>query len=386
MMKLHKSRVALAVGAALGALALMPATSYGWSVNTSARATCSPLTGGDTLLFPIYTTVGTTATSFSVTNTSNEQTIAAKIRFREQTKSMDVLDFYVILSPNDKFDFFVNKNGPRPTMRWSDNSCVVGPSITGVQPFPAPSAFVDSDEDMAVGHLEVLGVADISDVWVLARRGRCARTTGAGSLAAAAKHGPDGEPANCAALVNWLASPTNVQKLNVDLRCPFKDVGNVLVGRYVITVEGQGIEAGSDAIGIRDSNLGPPASDMTAQSGAPCSAARTAYPMTMPGTRTSGITRTWVRWPTSTGFQTALTAANVAGDWSNNPANFVGVDWVLSFPNKYAYLDKYTGSDCPTTEACWHLLPTTKTETDSEPVDDQPHHRPVPERQPARRL
>jgi hypothetical protein len=60
---------------------------------------------GDTLLFPIHTTAQNATTSFSVTNTSDEQTVLAKIRFREQTQSMDVLDFYAILSPNDKFDF-----------------------------------------------------------------------------------------------------------------------------------------------------------------------------------------------------------------------------------------------------------------------------------------
>ncbi len=46
------------------------------------------------------------------------------------------------------------------------------------------------------------------------------------------------------------------------------------------------------------------------------------------------------------GFQSALTAPNVAGDWSNNPANFVGLDWILSFPNKYAYLDLVDGAQC----------------------------------------
>ena len=65
-----------------------------------------------------------------------------------------------------------------------------------------------------------------------------------------------------------------------------------------------------------------------------------------PGTRPSGITRTWARWPTLSGFQSALTAPNVAGDWSNNPANFVGLDWILSFPNKYAYLDLVDGAQC----------------------------------------
>ena len=73
--------------------------------------------GGDTLLFPIYTAAITeldqdkaATTSFSVTNTSATQTIAAKIRFREQERSMDVLDFIVVFSPNDKFDFSVTSN------------------------------------------------------------------------------------------------------------------------------------------------------------------------------------------------------------------------------------------------------------------------------------
>jgi hypothetical protein len=46
------------------------------------------------------------------------------------------------------------------------------------------------------------------------------------------------------------------------------------------------------------------------------------------------------------GVQDALTATNVAGDWSNNPANDVGVDWVLSFPDKYAYLDYISPDAC----------------------------------------
>jgi hypothetical protein len=45
-------------------------------------------------------------------------------------------------------------------------------------------------------------------------------------------------------------------------------------------------------------------------------------------------------------FQIALTADVVQGDWSNNPNNFVGVDWVISFPSKYVYLDYVKEDEC----------------------------------------
>ena len=85
-------------------------------MNVTPPGTLVTPSGGDTLVYPIYTTAtgmvngaATSATtSFSVTNTSSGpwvalpnahggQTIAAKIRFREQDHSMDVLDFVVPL-------------------------------------------------------------------------------------------------------------------------------------------------------------------------------------------------------------------------------------------------------------------------------------------------
>jgi hypothetical protein len=80
MMKMRKTRVSLALGAVLGAAALAPATSFGWSVDTTTGDLVT-VSGGDTLLFPIYTTAANATTSFSVTNTSS-QTVLSKIRFR----------------------------------------------------------------------------------------------------------------------------------------------------------------------------------------------------------------------------------------------------------------------------------------------------------------
>jgi hypothetical protein len=369
-MKLRKSRLSLAVGVALGAAAMIPATSFGWSVNTTTNpGTLLTASGGDTLLFPIYSTVDPMTTSFSVTNTSMTQTVAAKIRFREQDKSMDVLDFIVVLSPNDKFDFTVAQaaDAERPTMSWNDNSCLVGPGTGGSVNFPPPTTFAGSNETMSVGHLEVLGMANLDAVYVLPNGSAWlpdgvtpvdATTTGAINLGDAAQHGTDGVPENCGILVTSLSSPANVQSIRaasvrneVDL-----DVDNILVGRYVMTGAGLGIEAGGDAIGIRDSDF-----TLSAQSSALCSA------LTNDPNCVGYYAWDQREWDhphlgdmaNLAGFQSALTAANISGDWSNNPANFVGVDWVLSFPNKYAYLDYVPAANCDggaTTGSEWCLL------------------------------
>jgi hypothetical protein len=319
-----------------------------------------------------------------VTNTSPTDTIAAKIRFREQENSMDVLDFIVVLSPNDKFDFTVAQDSAavRPTMSWNDNTCLVGPGTGGSVQFPPPSQFVATDEQMSVGHLEVLGMATLDGVYVLpngsgyadpvAKTPVVSTTTGAIDLAAAAKHGPDGVPANCGIFVTTLASPANVASLN-DVQ-PLGDVPNVLVGRYVMTGAGLGIEAGGDAIGIRASDLGPPDHLMTAQSSAAC-----ANPNLVTDNCVSTYAWDKLEWDhphlgemgNLAEFQSALTADNISGDWSNNPDNFVGVDWMLSFPNKYAYLDYVPAANCEggaTSGSEWCLLNMTRTGNGTEGV------------------
>lgn len=386
MMKMRKSRAGLAAAAVLGAAVLAPSASFGYAVDaaTGNNVTAS---GGDTLLFPIYTTaagmvdgVATSAsTSFSVTNTSSGsanasnlnnphggQTIAAKIRFREQEHSMDVLDFIVLLSPTDKFDFSVAAGKPTPVMTWNDNSCVVGPiqpppNTPGSATFPPPNMpFVTTAAQMSVGHVEVLGMADVTNVCVNSN-GSYGSTIGASgvctigqSLAAAATHAA-GVPPNCALVALVFGSAANVNSINAANGAaisPWTDVDNVLVGRYVITIAGQGMEGASDAIAIQNSNF----TDLIAGTTTP----------TVPGKITSqsasgcaigaptGTTNCTAHYAWDThdwdhpqlgeifhlaGFQSALTTATITGDWSNNPGNGVGVDWVLSFPEKYAYLD-----------------------------------------------
>jgi hypothetical protein len=391
-MTTRKTRISMALGAVIAAGAIAPAKAFGYSICTIGRTgpciSASDIvtaSGGDTLLFPIYTTARNATTSFSVTNTSNEQTVLAKIRFREQTQSMDVLDFYAILSPSDKFDFWVERpNGDaRPSMGWSDNTCVVGPSGDRVM-FPEPSPFVafGSDEpevDMQLGHLEVLGVAnldgsgspicvDSSGAWA-----GCG-DSGAIDLADAALHDSSGVPANCNILVTTFASPSNANSINQAISGSGEayDVDNILVGRYVITGAGEGIEGGGDAIAIRDTDYGRGLGDLRipAQSSASCDRNGNG---TLDPDENCASNYAWdaAEWDhphlaemfNFWGFQNALTATSVSGDWSNNFDNAVGVDWVLSFPSKYAYLDWVDLDDCNAsgTAKTWCLLEDIKT-------------------------
>ena len=419
MKAMRKSRLGLAVGAALGAAILAPATSFGWSIETDDGSILTN-SGGDTLLFPLYTSAnaGTAdspapaSTSFSVTNTSSYQTVAAKIRFREQVHSMDVLDFIVVLSPFDKFNFWVDQtNGDaRPTMRWTDESCVVGPQLVKdaegnyAQPFQPPNIpFVLTDAQMSVGHLEVLGMANLESACVNSSGvapanpdAACSDTTVYRSLAAAAKHNPDtGKPADCSLLVKTLANSGNVVALNTQLRSfsSGADVGNVLVGRYLIdngvALESGlhiGIEGGGDAISIRNSDLGPPTIPMTSQTATVCYSAQNTNGSTncssfyswdtvewdhpdlaemglQAGTPGDASTLTAGDPDRLANFQAGLSAVNVSGDWSNNPGNDVGVNWVISFPNKYAYLDYVPMNTCggTSTDLGWCLLYATQT-------------------------
>jgi hypothetical protein len=393
MKSYRKSSLAFAVSAVIGTAAFAPAANA-ISIDV-ITGLIEENSGGDTLLFPLYTTAVGAQTSFSTTNTG-PTSIAAKIRFREQEHSMDVLDFIVVYSPYDKFDFAVSQGEgeTRPVMRWNDSTCVIGPDRTAqAQAFPPPSSFVESEEQMQVGHVEMLGMANLDTLcWNGATQtiqpalDPVLRTCSDGytNLGAAAIHGDDGQPANCDLLISALSSPQIVATINNTFGYSAAaappvtayDVPNDLIGRYVVTDVAGGIEAGGDAIAIMNSNF-----MLSAQSPADCAEQ---------GSVNCSQGYAWdarefdhphfgdmLQLAT---FQDILTATSVAGDWSNNPANFVGVDWIISFPSKYAYLG-YGSTDCleaypasagadPIDGAAnnWCLLPATRPREDFGPV------------------
>jgi hypothetical protein len=281
----------------------------------------------------------------------------------------------VVLSPYDKFDFTVSQgDADRPTMSWkNDNSCVIGPQPAELslhqQKFPPHVApLVMSDEQMSVGHLEVLGLATLNDVCLNnlgEPQGVSAASCGSPliSAAAAAKHGANGTPANCDVLRSLLGTQQNVYTLKQISWGSSGSAGAVLgtlTGRYVITDKAGGIEAGADAIELGHTNYGVEGgggSDglglLSAQSNRPCIGPENKNPT---GFENCTAQYSWDiheydhphfgEMPHLGALEHALTASNLAGDWSNNPDNYVGVDWIVSFPTKYAYLDYRPKSKC----------------------------------------
>jgi hypothetical protein len=364
------------------AVALAPAISFGVSfdINRAVPTTPDvPTSGtivtdstGDSVLYPVYTTVGADATSFSLTNTSMVETVAAKVRFRDQVGSRDVLDFIVILSPNDKFDFYVQQNGGVPTAYWTDNSCVVGypGSVydeTKSLPFPDPSVSGVPYAESAVGHLEVIGMLNLNGL-----------ESGNGSdLDDAANHSPaaNGQyyPNNCGLLKEVFKDRAGVNGIQEEggntaplsanpTALASADVGNVLNGSMVMTVTGQGVEAGTDAVMVRNTFE---RGFLAAQSPQTCTGDLATFNGVEQGSDECYSAYTWdstedshpsladVNWvgpnfldPANPGTNTIavldelLAAQNgLTGDWSNNPANNVGFDWIVTFPTKYVYTD-----------------------------------------------
>lgn len=83
MKNMRKSRLSVALGAVLGAATMVPATSHAFSVNLDPWINeIVTEDSGDVLIFPFYTTANGASTTFVVTNTS-QQTVAAKVRFRD---------------------------------------------------------------------------------------------------------------------------------------------------------------------------------------------------------------------------------------------------------------------------------------------------------------
>ena len=71
---------------------------------------------GDLAIVPYYTTNEGWATGISVIN-SSDQTQVVKIRMRRATDSMDALDFNVVMSPEDVWTGYTEKD-EEGTIRW----------------------------------------------------------------------------------------------------------------------------------------------------------------------------------------------------------------------------------------------------------------------------
>lgn len=114
MTKIKKAVLSLAVAAAMGG-----AISSANAVNLATDGL------GDVLLYPYYTARNGWNSLIHIVNTSSVATIAVKVRFQEAQNTRDVLDFTLVLSPNDVWTGYVTNTstGPRLKKSSTETSC-----------------------------------------------------------------------------------------------------------------------------------------------------------------------------------------------------------------------------------------------------------------------
>jgi hypothetical protein len=244
MIKKRVTRVAAAVAVAMGmGLGAQQAQAVNYAHNEV----------GEVLLFPYYSVRDGMEPTFTVVNTDDISTVAAKIQIKEGNNSEDVLDFYVILSPKDVFTWTMRlheENGVQVVRAETmDNSCTVPMPIRGdaglryfeIDPKDVEGGVIEAGEYDRVleGHVQVLA-AGTSGLFIDGATGLPRNFVDIESTVAyLSKHIDEDEngvrdgfyhPRNCGAIAaNWDSANMRI------IKSQFKEPTNRLTGDSVLT-------------------------------------------------------------------------------------------------------------------------------------------------------
>lgn len=353
MKSLRKAPLSVALAAAIAGMAAVPSTASAFSIVTEYNF-LSPEDSGDVLLFPFYSAVGSMETWFSLTNTSYTQSLAVKIRFREQKYSLDIWDTIVFLSPNDHFGFGIRMNDvtgvPEVIAAPGEESCSLATNFTPANgtnvAIPVEKNGILPSADWpgvaSVGHVEVIAMADLSNAgW--SEGGSMLPVSLSDAIKAKNEQGPYGNWTGCYTLKKAFGVTSTVGVDGILGAVPPPDT---LIGRYVLTAPGTGIEAGGNPIVLRNAvqgyNAEPfPTNFLVNFNGQPCSAA----------TANCVSRYAWDKFEADhphlgdmapgslAAIDDQLETFALEGDWSVNPATNISLDWLVSFPTKYVYTD-----------------------------------------------
>jgi hypothetical protein len=300
---------------------------------------------GQALIFPYYTVNAGWITTLNVMNTSPD-TLAVKVRFREKKNSRDVLDFNIVLSPNDAWTGFVANSPNGPQLFTNDKSCTSPLNVNGVTAsnIAYTGQFEDSGGDgvqrMRDGYVEmlVMGVA------------RAGAESVPDTVPYWAKH-INGEPRNCQAVDQAFVSTEPTWVSDTDPLSAVYNVGTIgsplagsgnpearddfeapnlfdvpLKGNITWLQVGTGAGAGGTAIAIADWS---DENFVTAQQ----------FPWFLEPTFASsdGL------WTNSgvQAFEEEITWSATSNEWANNPTTGAQTDWAVTFPTKAYHVDRF---------------------------------------------
>lgn len=165
----NKSTISLALAVAMfGGVVVSEQVSAAPTSTADLASGIPGQTSGDLLLFPYYTTRNGFKTQISITNSSNVDTTIAKVRLRDYKNSDDVLDFTVILSPNDVFagtisEITINGDDKRVVfIRSPDDTTCTSPRSATSRRFLQGGTESTKNEFGDAGHIEVITMATIN--------------------------------------------------------------------------------------------------------------------------------------------------------------------------------------------------------------------------------
>jgi len=231
---MKKNKLTTAVIAGLAGVAGV--ASVGNAVHVNPEGT------GQVLIYPYYSLHNGLNTTYSVVNTT-EAVKAIKVRFLEGQNSREVLDFNVYLS---EYDVWTGVIGPYTSgisghvgedsgaHASSDNSCAprLNKSLQEFLPYEIDKDAPNNDLVRSrEGHFEVLEMGEVI-----------------GAHAAAATHGSDGVPSNCAFLTNSWNSGAWALNPNTDME---PATGGLFGAASIVGVE-EGFNVSYDAVALQD--------------------------------------------------------------------------------------------------------------------------------------
>lgn len=312
MLNLRKKTLALAVAAA--------ATLGGGISAAQAQTVVSGNGYGQVVIYPYFTVRDGWRTFVHVTNTSG-YTVATKVRFHAAKGSEDLLDFLLVLSPYDMWTAVVEERNGVPGVRPTDNSCTV--PIIGKDNFqPFLTSRVDSTDAAREGYAEIIEMGVAID--------------NASNLAAAAKHGSSGVPANCG-LVQDAFGAANINAT----RALFNPPLNVLAGKFDLVNTSRAYAGASRGVVL--------ANFTTANIVYGQYSAEWDYP-NLANTATAAPTP-----PPTAGVapvNAALNAVSISNEWVLNPGLNELSSWVITFPTKYLQIQNTPATPFDGSTAC----------------------------------
>jgi hypothetical protein len=301
---------------------------------------------GDALLFPFYTVKNdpfgnSYQTSFTITNTDPDNTVIIKFRLRDHVNSDDVLDFIWILSPGDEVVGWMDRgpNGrPRLNIPQDDKTCrvpLVDPTTGDAHSYISPTE-EDNGPPLAnavEGHLEVIPIAALPAKNPSNTYDELTETIDG-------RDAVHGSGQNCEAFDTLFGTAIDGSEISDGLDQSSgvpQPVNNVLRGSYAIYSPASGYAGGGDAIPLRywGRGGGEEGVYLFAQNGNP------AEPTRIDGSDDQQFDHPHLGDSSSTQSLdiSAISAGGIVNNWSVNPTNGAGVDWVATYFTKYLYRD-----------------------------------------------